>query len=87
MLCVLGIWRHFVRRFPLRYDPSCWAAIFPLGIYSAATWQMAKALGLPFLDALPWTLFLAALAAWALAFVAILFDLSKNFALHSKPEG
>ena len=32
MLLILGIWRHVIRRFPLRYDPLYWGAVFPLGM-------------------------------------------------------
>jgi anaerobic selenocysteine-containing dehydrogenase len=37
MLIILGIWRHIYRRFPLRYDPLYWGAVFPLGMYTACT--------------------------------------------------
>ncbi|MEP6860308.1 MAG: tellurite resistance/C4-dicarboxylate transporter family protein, partial [Deltaproteobacteria bacterium] len=30
MLLILGVWRHLVRKFPLRYDPLYWGAVFPL---------------------------------------------------------
>ena len=29
-------------RFPIRYDPLYWGAVFPLGMYTVATWQMAR---------------------------------------------
>lgn len=72
MLLVLGVWRHVIQRFPLRYDPLYWGAVFPLGMYSVATRQMSIALDLPFLDPLPWAMFIAALAAWTLAFTGLL---------------
>jgi tellurite resistance protein TehA-like permease len=48
MLLLLGIWRHGVRRFPLRYDPLYWGAVFPLGMYAACTWQMDRPWSLAF---------------------------------------
>jgi tellurite resistance protein TehA-like permease len=77
MLIVLGIWRHLIQRFPLRYDPSYWGAVFPLGMFSVATRQMANALDLPFLEPLPWAMFLAAVAAWMLAFAGLVWELRK----------
>jgi tellurite resistance protein TehA-like permease len=77
MLLVLGVWRHVFQRFPLRYDPLYWGAVFPLGMYSVATRQMATALDLPFLGPLPWVMFVAALAAWTLAFAGLLWELRK----------
>lgn len=77
MLLVLGVWRHLIQRFPLRYDPLYWGAVFPLGMYTVATRQMAAALDLPFLDPLPPVVFAAALAAWTLAFLGLLWELRK----------
>jgi tellurite resistance protein TehA-like permease len=68
MLLVLGIWRHVVRRFPLRYDPLYWGAVFPLGMYTAATARLSVAVDAPYLFAIPrWFVFIA-LAAWTLTF-------------------
>jgi tellurite resistance protein TehA-like permease len=72
MLVILGLWRYVFQRVPLRYDPLYWGAVFPLGMFSVATHQMAQALELPFLAPLPWLVFLVALVAWALAFVGML---------------
>jgi hypothetical protein len=46
-------------------------------MFSIATRQMAKALDLPFLEPLPWAIFLAALAAWTLVFAGLLWELRK----------
>ncbi len=77
MLLVLGVWRHIFRRFPLRYDPLYWGAVFPLGMYTVATMQMTVALDLPFLAPLSPVAFAAALAAWTLAFVGLILELGR----------
>ncbi|MEO6227150.1 MAG: C4-dicarboxylate ABC transporter, partial [Thermomonas sp.] len=64
MLLVLGIWRHFYRHFPLRYDPLYWGAVFPLGMYAAATHAMLRALEFDFLSWVPGVFLAIALAAW-----------------------
>ncbi|MBX6329724.1 MAG: tellurite resistance/C4-dicarboxylate transporter family protein [Pseudolabrys sp.] len=78
MLLLLGVWRHLIRRFPLRYDPLYWGAVFPLGMYTVATKQMAAALELPFLAPLPPAVFVVALAAWWLACMALVWELLHN---------
>lgn len=72
MLVILGVWRHLVKRFPLRYDPLYWGAVFPLGMYSVATSRMAGAIDLPFLSAVPPAFFYIAAGAWTLALIGLL---------------
>ncbi len=82
MLITLAVWRYVIQRFPLRYDPLYWGAVFPLGMYSVATLQMSSALALPFLAFLPHVMFAAALTAWTIAFAGLLFDLRKVITSH-----
>ncbi len=51
LMIAIGVWRHIVRRVPLRYHPSYWSMVFPLGMYGAATYRMRAAIDL---DALAW---------------------------------
>jgi tellurite resistance protein TehA-like permease len=82
MLLVFVAWRQFVDRRSPRYDPADWAAVFPLGMYSEATRQMAVAFDLPFLNFLAAAMFIAAAIAWALAFAGLLWDLRNALKSH-----
>jgi tellurite resistance protein TehA-like permease len=75
MLLVLGVWRYVYKRFPMRYDPLYWGAVFPLGMYSASTHAMAHALRFDFLAFVPPLFFYAALAAWLVAFGGLIVSL------------
>jgi tellurite resistance protein TehA-like permease len=75
MLLVLALWRHVYRRFPLRYDPLYWGAVFPLGMYAASTERMVAAMGIEFLDVVPRVFFPIALAAWCAAFLGLVMGL------------
>jgi tellurite resistance protein TehA-like permease len=82
LLLALMAWRQFVGQRTPRYDPADWAAVFPLGMYSEATRQMAAAFDLRFLDFLAEVMFIVAASAWALAFAGLLWDLRKGLKLH-----
>ncbi len=72
MLVILGIWRHVYKRFPLRYDPLYWGAVFPLGMYAVATFQMSRALEFRFLAPLATTFAWIALLVWLVTFYAFI---------------
>jgi tellurite resistance protein TehA-like permease len=71
LLICLGVWRHLVRRVPLRYEPALWSMVFPLGMYCTASRALGAALNVPWLvttgKAGSWLAF----AVWALVFAAM----------------
>lgn len=71
MLVVLGVWRHLVKRFPLRYDAAYWGMVFPLGMYTLCSHHLARALELGFLEGVSRVFAVAAVAAWAVTFLGL----------------
>jgi tellurite resistance protein TehA-like permease len=72
LLLVLGVWRHVLRRVPIRYDVQYWSMVFPLGMYTVATLRLVEAAEWPFLLPIPHVVGYFAVLAWALAFVGLL---------------
>lgn len=81
MLVLLSIWRHVYKRFPVRYDPLYWGAVFPLGMYATGTHQMLHAMEFELLEFLPPLFLIVALVTWSLAFMGLLLDLLRRFDL------
>jgi tellurite resistance protein TehA-like permease len=78
MLVILGVWRHVYRRFPLRYDPLYWGAVFPLGMYTVCTLRLAQAIDAPVLLVIPRVSFYVAVAAWLLAMTGLVREVARH---------
>ncbi len=74
LLLLLGAWRHIYKRYPLTYHPLYWGMVFPIGMYTACTYQLSKALNLPFLLVIPRFFIYLALLAWTAALVGLLYS-------------
>ena len=83
MLVTLAIWRHIYKRFRLAYDPLYWGAVFPLGMYTVSTHQLAQALDLPFLLWIPHSFVYVAIVAWVATFAGLLWT-AKNLRVAKK---
>jgi tellurite resistance protein TehA-like permease len=66
----LTLWRYLLRRDRLGGESLDWSAVFPLGMYSAATFHLVNVVDLPFLHPLAAAFFWLALAAWAATLLA-----------------
>lgn len=71
LMIAIGVWRHIVRGVPLRYHPSYWAMVFPLGMYGAATYRMRAATELEAFGWLPPLVLAIALTALAATFTSL----------------
>ncbi|MER5582280.1 tellurite resistance/C4-dicarboxylate transporter family protein [Streptomyces asoensis] len=71
LLLALGMWRHVVRRIPLRYDLGWWNLVFPIGMYAVTTHELGRVTGTSWLTSTGrWEGWVAA-AVWAVVFAAM----------------
>ncbi|MBS1905835.1 MAG: tellurite resistance/C4-dicarboxylate transporter family protein [Actinobacteria bacterium] len=72
VLVMAGWWKHVRHRVPLRYDPTLWSIVFPLGMYGVGSQFLGDVDRLPIVHAIGFGESWFALAAWAVTFVAML---------------
>lgn len=75
LLLILGFWRHVYKKFPLRYDPQYWGMVFPFGMYTVCTIQLAKAINFPSLLVIPRYFIYLALAGWLVVSFGLVYSL------------
>ncbi len=84
LLLILGVWLHFVKHFPLRYNPQYWSLVFPLGMYTTSTLVFAQATKLVFLEIVPKYFIYAALLAWVITCFGMVRRLVNNLVTTEK---
>lgn len=72
MLVGAGIWRHVVHRVPLRYVPTLWSIVFPVGMFAVASINLGRVDRLPLVETIGTVVLVVALAVWALVFLAMM---------------
>ena len=72
LLLIFGAWKYLVRKEPLAYHPAFWSMVFPLGMYTVATYRLSLAADFPPLQWIPRIMIWIALAAWALTMAGAL---------------
>jgi tellurite resistance protein TehA-like permease len=75
ILVALGAWRHLRQRVSLAYEHGYWAAVFPLGMYTVCTQNVARVLELPFLLPIADVFVWIAAFAWAATFGGLVWRL------------
>jgi tellurite resistance protein TehA-like permease len=72
LLLIFGVWKYVVRREPIAYHPMFWSLVFPLGMYTLATWRLSLAADFPPLQWLPRAMIWVAAGAWAITMIGAL---------------
>lgn len=66
LLLLLGFWRYVIKRMPVSYAASYWSMVFPLGMFTVATYVLGGLPHLAWMLNIPiWSVYIS-LVAWAL---------------------
>jgi len=72
LLTILTVWRHVWKHYPLEYTPRYSSLVFPLGMYSTCTFNMAREFDLDFLIIISRCVICLALLAWLVTFIGMI---------------
>ena len=71
LLTLLGFWRHVMRRTSFQYDLRYWSIVFPLGMYSVASFEMYRWLGMTCFYVVAASFAAFALLAWLITSIGL----------------
>jgi tellurite resistance protein TehA-like permease len=80
LLALFGLWRHLLRHFPLSYEPRLWSMVFPLGMYTVASYTLGKAGHFGFMVVIAKGWVWVGLAAWAAVLALMVLALARALA-------
>jgi tellurite resistance protein TehA-like permease len=69
---LFGVWRYLVRRYSRAYEPRLWSVVFPLGMYTVASYTLGKAAGLGFMVSIAQAWVWVGAASWVAVFCLML---------------
>ncbi|MEO6848092.1 MAG: tellurite resistance/C4-dicarboxylate transporter family protein [Chthoniobacterales bacterium] len=78
LLLIIGVWRHIIQKYPLRYDQQYWSMVFPLGMYSFATFHLARAMHIEMIKPISAGFAVIAVLVWLIVFIGFLRHLKKD---------
>lgn len=90
LLLIVEVWRHARGHVRFIYSPDYWSLVFPLGMYSAATFMLIKVMGLTFLSPLAAAFACAAAIVWSIVFLGMIRGLARRLwprGILAKPAG
>lgn len=84
LLVLFGFWRYLGRGYSKAYEPRLWSVVFPLGMYTVASWSLGRAGGFGFMVAVARAWVWVGVAAWAAVMLAMAMALAKALSRHRR---
>ncbi|TAN28764.1 MAG: tellurite resistance protein permease [Actinomycetota bacterium] len=77
LLVLFGLWRYLLRGYSREYEPRLWSVVFPLGMYTVASFTLGSVAKLDFMTAIARVWVWIGVFAWAGLLISMLLALIK----------
>ncbi len=72
LILTLGFWHHIIRKNPFIYEVGYWSMVFPIGMFSVATFKILPLLNVKIISTLSTLFFVLSCIAWVLTSLGML---------------
>ncbi len=79
LLVLVGLWKYPYSGQKFTYSPKYWSMVFPLGMYTACTFNLFRVINVHFIFEIAHYFYFFAVIAWTLTFLGMLNNLRKIF--------
>ncbi len=86
LLVLFGVWRYVLRRYPRSYEPRLWNMVFPLGMYTVASFSLGQTPGLGYMVVVARAWVWVGVAAWVAVLCLMVAALARALVEHRHPE-
>jgi tellurite resistance protein TehA-like permease len=87
LLLGAGVWRHLIHRVPLRYTPTLWSMVFPLGMIAVASMRLGRTEHLPVAEVVGRAGLVVAVLAWLAVAGGMLVAIGRGLAPAARGRG
>ena len=85
LLFILAYRKYIFHKIQFTYSPLYWGMVFPLGMYTACTFKLSQAIGIPFVAYISKYFIYLAYIAWTIIFVTMLISIFKTATAKEAP--
>ena len=78
LLVLFGLWRYGVKGYSRRYEPRLWSVVFPLGMYTVASYTLGSAAKLGFMVSISRVWLWVGVTAWLAVLVSMLTEFVRS---------
>lgn len=72
MLIIFAVWKHFIKKMPVLYEPVLWSFVFPLGMYAVSSARLGASANFPPFEIISHLMIWVAWFVWVSVLLAML---------------